>query len=202
MADHNGSTDVSTTPLLGVLDTNHHICNICMNNNSLKAFLHDVEWVGDGGVSGNILDGLPGEEDEAPVAHPAAVGVRHRLKGGEHTRLKHRVHITIMHRHNLRYQGSVTVGTDPYSRSVTVGTDPYTFLIRTALWGIWIGGTVPPNCESKACSNFQWPSIWQKHQDVSLIVYYLPTVGVHEIKLDFFLNLKKKRVRSGSGSWQ
>ncbi len=25
MADHNGSTDVSTTPLLEVLDTNHHV---------------------------------------------------------------------------------------------------------------------------------------------------------------------------------
>ncbi len=25
MADHNGSTDVSTTPLLGVLDNNHHV---------------------------------------------------------------------------------------------------------------------------------------------------------------------------------
>jgi hypothetical protein len=62
------------------------------NKNSLKAFLHDVERVGDGGVPGNILDGLPGEEDEAPVAHPAAVGVRHRLKGGEHPRLKHREH--------------------------------------------------------------------------------------------------------------
>jgi hypothetical protein len=30
MADHNGSTDVSTTPLLGVLDTNHHVSHVCM----------------------------------------------------------------------------------------------------------------------------------------------------------------------------
>ena len=29
MADHNGSTDVSTTPLLGVLDTNHHVSHVC-----------------------------------------------------------------------------------------------------------------------------------------------------------------------------
>jgi hypothetical protein len=28
MADHNGSTDVSTTPLLGVLDTNHHVYHV------------------------------------------------------------------------------------------------------------------------------------------------------------------------------
>ncbi len=28
MADHNGSTDVSTTPLVGVLDTNHHISHV------------------------------------------------------------------------------------------------------------------------------------------------------------------------------
>ncbi len=27
MVAHNGTTDVSTTPLLGVLDPNHHICN-------------------------------------------------------------------------------------------------------------------------------------------------------------------------------
>jgi hypothetical protein len=30
MADHNGSTDVSTTPLLGVLDTNHHLSHVCI----------------------------------------------------------------------------------------------------------------------------------------------------------------------------
>jgi hypothetical protein len=28
MADHNGSTDVSTTSLLGVLDTNHHVSHV------------------------------------------------------------------------------------------------------------------------------------------------------------------------------
>ncbi len=31
IADHNGSTDVSTTPLLGVLDTNHHVSQVCMH---------------------------------------------------------------------------------------------------------------------------------------------------------------------------
>jgi hypothetical protein len=31
MADHNGSTDVSTTPLLGVLDTNHHVSLVCIS---------------------------------------------------------------------------------------------------------------------------------------------------------------------------
>ncbi len=30
MADHIGSTDVSTTPLLGVLDTNHHVSHVCI----------------------------------------------------------------------------------------------------------------------------------------------------------------------------
>ncbi len=30
MADHNRSTDVSTTPLLGVLNTNHHVSHVCM----------------------------------------------------------------------------------------------------------------------------------------------------------------------------
>jgi hypothetical protein len=29
MADHNGSTDVSTTPLLGVFDTNYHVSHVC-----------------------------------------------------------------------------------------------------------------------------------------------------------------------------
>jgi hypothetical protein len=29
MADHNGSTDVSTTHLIGVLDTNHHVSHVC-----------------------------------------------------------------------------------------------------------------------------------------------------------------------------
>ncbi len=28
---HNGSTDVSTTPLFGVLDTNHHVSHVCIN---------------------------------------------------------------------------------------------------------------------------------------------------------------------------
>jgi hypothetical protein len=28
MADHNGSTDVSTTPLLGVFETNHHVSHV------------------------------------------------------------------------------------------------------------------------------------------------------------------------------
>ncbi len=34
MADHNGSTDVSTTSLLGVLDTNHHVSYVCMFNDN------------------------------------------------------------------------------------------------------------------------------------------------------------------------
>ena len=31
MADHNGSTDVSTTPLPEALDTNHHVSHVCMH---------------------------------------------------------------------------------------------------------------------------------------------------------------------------
>jgi hypothetical protein len=30
MADHNGPNDVSTTPLLGVLGTNHYVPHVCM----------------------------------------------------------------------------------------------------------------------------------------------------------------------------
>jgi hypothetical protein len=30
MADHIGSTDVSTTPLLGLLDTHHHVSHVCL----------------------------------------------------------------------------------------------------------------------------------------------------------------------------
>jgi hypothetical protein len=29
-ADHNGPTDVSTTPLPEALDTNHHVSHVCM----------------------------------------------------------------------------------------------------------------------------------------------------------------------------
>ena len=31
-ADHNGSTDVSTTPLPEALDTNHHVSHVCIPN--------------------------------------------------------------------------------------------------------------------------------------------------------------------------
>jgi hypothetical protein len=35
MTDHNGSTDVSTTPLLGVLDTNHQGCGSGLDPDSI-----------------------------------------------------------------------------------------------------------------------------------------------------------------------
>ncbi len=36
MADHNRSNDVSTKPLLGALDTNHHVSHVCMKKALLR----------------------------------------------------------------------------------------------------------------------------------------------------------------------
>ncbi len=54
-----------------------------------KALLHDVKGVSEGGIPGNIFDSLPGDDDETPVGHVAAVGVRYRLKGGEDSSLSY-----------------------------------------------------------------------------------------------------------------
>ncbi len=83
MADHNGSTDVSTTPLLGVLDTNHHVSmyvhvypDACLGQERNPSWEGGAGWwVGTGNVSAGwtLGPGAAGRRS-APPARPRSTG--------------------------------------------------------------------------------------------------------------------------------